>query len=68
MKLEQLKEMVRESPTYRGVLARVKEAAIAGHTSYTVTEKINDTIANRLREDGYTVEYHSDFGWVISGW
>lgn len=68
MKLEELKGILRDSPAYRGILVRIKEAALGGNSSYTATEKITDTIASRLREDGYTVEYHSDIGWTISGW
>lgn len=70
MTLEELKKQVRESPNYRDALARAKEAAVGGACSIAYPRtKLNKTMIDRLKEDGYSVILGSDSGmYIISGW
>lgn len=70
MTLEELKKQVRESPNYRDALARAKEAAVGGACSIAYpSAKLNKTMIDRLKEDGYSVNLiHETSMYIISGW
>ena len=70
MKLSELKGAVRDTPLYREVIRDIKAAALAGQQAVTYDQdKINDVIINRLKEDGYTVNYNNALGmYSLSGW